>query len=1042
MRKIFLLIGYLLVTALTLNADVLRFPALSPDGNTAAFTFQGDIWLYNFSSKSYTRLTDNQAFEAYPQFSPDGKYIAFSSDRNGNNDVFVVPVTGGTPTRLTFHSADEIVNGWSPNGQYIIFQAGIENQISLYKVPVTGGPSERLFGGFWAIPNCAKISPKNDKIVFNNSWESYLFWWRKGYKGSFNADVILYDYKTNKFETMTNYEGNDLFPVWSTDGGKIYFVSDRDFNTQNIFEMDIINKSTKRLTEFKNGTVRWLNSALKAEKLIFEHEHKIGLLNLPDLKLETPDISPFADIKNNTTEWKDLTNVSTFAVSPDKKKIAAVSRGDIFVSDIEGKYITRVTETPFRESEVVWDGDSKNIYFVSDKNGSNDIFKVNPLTPKEWTPLITTNNNEWILKISPDGKYLSYVSGKKDLFVFNLKENKATKVFSGQLASLGGADYIWSPDSKWLFAANIDYWEADITAINIENQQSTKLIQNFYDESSYTISPDCKRLAFSANYEGHSFPDRTGQQDIYFLTLKKEKEVFKENLFEKLFETEPPKDSKDKKDKQEKQKDTALITIDTRDMEKRVKRVTLTGSISESDPEYSLDGKKLAYVSEGKEIFVADFDEYGNVKERTSIYSGGYISRYQWLKESSEIMFLADGKINKLDVSSKKVTAIPFQYRVEIDRNKEFKQMFTEVWSNLNEYYYDEKFHNADWKMVKKEFEPLIAACTTDEDFYLTINEMLGELNSSHLGIYPPGPEKKIDNTTASIGAVLEKDEKKGLYKIDRLIKHGPIYQVNPDLKDKYIQSINDKKLGIKDNIYEQLVNKVDKRLDLTLVDDKGKEEKISIKPVSSGAERSLLYDEWQEKNREYVHKITNDQIGYLHMKDMGWGELLKFYQNLEKESLNRKGVIFDIRFNTGGNVHDQVLNTLAKTVYSKWKIRDYKFTYQPSFGIRPKPIVLLTNEFSLSDAEMTANGFKALNLGPVVGNKTYGWLIFTSGKQLLNGAGFRIPFWGCYTLDNKDLENFGVEPDVKVINTLEDNVNEKDPQLEKAIEVILGKIK
>jgi tricorn protease len=1039
MKKIFTVLCLVFSLITQVKADVPRFPTLSPDGNIAAFSFQGDLWLYNFTNKSYSRLTDNEAFEGYAQFSPDGKYISFSSNRYGNYDVFIILVTGGTPTRLTVHTADDIVNGWTPDGQFVLFQSSRENQVSLYKVSIKGGMPDRIFNGLWAIPSNGKYSPKGDKIIFNNSWESSIFWWRKGYKGSFNSDIILYDFNTKKYETLTDYIGNDLFPVWSSDGNKIYFVSDRDFNTQNIFEIDLNNKSTKRLTEFKNGTTRWLNSAFNTDKLIFEHNHQVWILNTKDLKTEMFDLNPYGDFKNNITEWKDINTVSSFTISPDKKKLAIVARGDIYVSDMEGKYITRITETPYRESEVVWDSDSKFLYFVSDKNGNSDIFKVDPLSPKTWIPVVNSDKNEWIIKVSPDGKYLSYLMGKKDVYVLNIKDNKNTKVFSGQIANLGGADYTWSPDSKWLFIESTDYWEGDINAVNIETQKSVKLLENTFDESDYTISPDCKKIAFSANYEGHGFPDRTGQNDIYSLTLKKEKDIFKENLFEKLFDTEPQKDVKDKK---EKQKDTAQVTIDTRDMEKRLKRLTTTSNLNESNPKFSLDGKKLAFISEGKEIFSLELDEYGNVKERTNIYSGTSISQYDWLKESSEIIFLADGKLNKLEISSKKVTAIPFQYKAEIDKKNEYKQMFAEVWNNLNEFYYDEKFHSTNWQEIRNEYKSLIDNCSTDDDFYFTVNEMLGELNSSHLGIYPPSPEKQIENRTASIGAILKKDEKKGLYKIERPVKYGPLYQLNPDLKDRYIVSIDDKKIGINDNIYENFVNKVDKRLNLVLEDEKGKEEIFSVKPVSYSTERALLYDEWQENNWEIVHKMTNDQIGYLHMKDMGWGELLKFYQNLEKESINRKGIIFDIRFNTGGNVHDQVLNTLAKTIYSKWKIRDFKFTYQPNFAVRPKPMVLLINEFSLSDAEMTANGFKALKLGPVIGNKTYGWLIFTSGKTLLNGAGFRIPFWGCYTLDDIDLENYGVEPDIKIINTFQDNVEGKDQQLVKAIEVIMEKIK
>lgn len=1030
MRKIILL---LVLMVFFVSADVLRFPALSPDGNSLAFSCQGDIWIYNFGNKSLKRLTVHNAFEGWPVFSPDGRYIAFSSKRYGNFDVFVVPVEGGIPRRLTYHTSDDIVNSWTPDSKFIIFHSSRKNQVSLYKVSIKGGTPARIFPGFWAIPNFAKVSPDGEKIIFNNSWESFRFWWRRGYKGSFNADIILYDFMKKRFEQLTEHLGNDLFPNWSPDGQRVIFVSDRDYRTQNVFELDLRKRKFRRLTNFKKGWVRWLNVAFSKELAVFERNYRLWMLNLKTGDLKPLDFSVASDVKENPEKWQELKRVEVFAVSPDGKKLALISRGDIFVCDKDGKYLRRITDSVWRESEIIWDSDSRHIFFVSDKGGSLNIYRVDAVNPKKWVPIATSRSEEWQIKLSPDGKYLAYVEGKKKLYVYDLKKRESKVIYEGQLAGLWGADFAWSPDSRWIVIGDTFYWEKDPVVINVENGRKIRLFENTMDESYYNWSPDGRFLVFVANYTGHSFPDRTGQYDVYMLPLFRYPEKFKESLYEKLFE----------KPKKEEKKE-ANVKIDAKDAEKRKIRITSTLQ-NESSPVFSPDGKKIAFISSNndkRELWIVELDELDKVKSTRMIYSAPSLSSLRWLDRKT-LIFLSNGKVMKLKEGSKNPVSVRFFYKVKVDRRGEFVQMFNEIWNSLEEFYYDPDFHGANWKRVRETYLPLVRECYTDEEFYFLMNEMFGELNSSHLGIYPP--RKKPEEVTAAIGAELEQDPKSGLFVIKKVIKHGPLYKTGKKVEGFYLLAVDGTSVTSKDNLYRLLNGKVGKRLEL-LVNSKPSKTgalKIFVKPISYSEEKDLLYDEWEELCRERVHKWSKGKIGYVHMKNMGWSELLKFYRNLEKEILHRKALIFDIRFNTGGNVHDQVLNTLIKKIYAKWKIRDFRFTYQPSFAVRPKPMVLLINEFSLSDAEMTANGFKELKLGTIIGNTTYGWLIFTTGKRLINGAYFRIPFWGCYTLTGLDLETSGgVQPHIKVINTFEDRVKGRDPQLRRAVEYLLKKIK
>ncbi len=1032
MRKI---AAFLFLLVIMVYSDVMRFPTLSPDGNKLAFSYMGDIWVYSLQNKDLRRLTDHEAFEAWPVFSPDGRYIAFSSRRYGNYDVFVVPVEGGIPKRLTYHTSDDIVNSWTPDSKSIIFHSSRKNQVSLYKVSVKGGTPDRIFPGYWAIPNFGKVSPDGSMIIFNNSWESFRFWWRKGYKGSFNADIILYNFKTGKFRQLTRYIGNDLYPSWSPDGKSVYFVSDRDFNTPNIFKLDLKSGAITRLTSYKSGSVRWLTVAGARNVLAFERDHSLWLLDLRKKKANPVKINIASDLKKNMEEWVKLKKVEEFSISPDKKKIALISRGNVFVSDVKGKYLRRITDTLWRESRVIWDKDSRHIFFVSDKRGNNDIYRVDAMQPGDWEAIAISSAEERQPQLSPDGKYLAYIEGKKKLVVYNLKEKKRKTVYTGQLANLWGANFAWSPDSKWLMVGDTFYWEKDMVAVNVESGEKIRLTKNSLDETTYDWSPDGKFIVYAANYTGHSFPDRTGQYDIYMLPLTKMPEKFKEDFYEKLFKKEEKKVKKKEK--------KIEVRIEAGDMEKRKIRITNTIQ-DEVSPLFSSDGKKIAFLSSNnrkEEIWLAELNEFNRVKSKRMLFSAPSISNLRWLDKNT-LIFISGGRVMKLAISSKSPAPVRFFYKEKINRRGEFLQMFSEIWNTLKNYYYDPKFHGADWMKIKTKYMELVKGCYTNEEFYLLMNEMFGELNSSHVGIYPPPVER--NEITAALGAEFEKDNAHKLFRIKRVIKHGPLYKTNRKLEGLYLIAIDGKLLSTADNLYTFLNNKVGKRVEL-LVNSKPTKvgaEKLYVKPISYSEEKNLLYDEWEELSRERVHRWSKGKIGYVHMKNMGWGELMRFYQNLEKEILNSKALIFDIRFNTGGNVHDQVLNTLIKKIYAKWKIRDFKITYQPSFAVRPRPMVLLTNEFSLSDAEMTANGFKELKLGTIIGNTTYGWIIFTTGKRLINGAYFRIPLWGCYSLAGVDLETSGgVKPDIVVINTFEDRVKGRDPQLRKAVEYLLKKI-
>ena len=1026
--------------AFPLFGEVLRFPSLSPDGKQVAFTYRGDIWSYGLEEGRAQRVTDNEAFEGYAAFSPDGEWIAFSSKRSGNYDVYVVSAQGGIPRRLTFHSGDDLVTGWGADGKEILFQSNRKNMNGLYRVPFEGGGARPLWKEFWMVSSWGREAPDGKSLVFNTSSEAYAYWWREGYRGSNGADLWLYRKEKGSFLKLTEDQGNDLFPAWAADGKSLYYSAHPKGECQNLFRISAQGGKPEKITSFTSGTLRWVTSASRAPRVVFEHDHKLWLYDA-----STGETKPLPILLPSDTKGPDLfrTKVSKldgFSLSPDNRKLLLLARGRLYLSDKEGKLVTPLTEGGSRAEDPLWDRDSQRIYYLSDKEGEVHLFAMDPLAPEKEERLTKSPLLRQTLKISPDGRYLSFVAAKKRLTLLDLKTKNERVLVEAQLSGLQGADYSWSPDSKRIYYTFTPYWEGDLAVVDVATAQVTLLTKNPFSESEPVLSPDGKRLYFAGNYEGHSFPDRSGQSDLFFLPLSPEREVFPEELIGKLFQKE------EKKDGSKEPLFAIPLPLSPERAEKERVRITSTVDRNESLPLPAPDGKRVAFVKEGDELCLLTFGPDNKVEKVETLASNIAVDSYCWDSQGEALWILSRGGLIRFNLGDRSRKPVPFSLPFEVERKREYRQVFREVWRTLRDFYYDSNFHGTSWEKVRQEYEPLVESSWTEEDFYLTLNEMLGTLNSSHLRVTaPPAPVVEEENSGA-MGATLLWDSEKGLYRLDQILKDGPLDKALEGKAPEgslWVVAFDGKPLVGNEDPEKHLLGRSERRVLVTLRDGVGKERVLAVKAGSVLQDLMLLYNGWEEGCRERVHRLSEGRLGYLHMKNMGWDDWLRFSRELEMEMEGREGIILDLRYNNGGNVHDQVLNTLIKRVYSTWKMRDYGMVTQPTYAIGPRPVTLLINEASLSDAEMTANGFKELKLGALVGETTYGWLIFTSGRSLLNGGFFRIPYWGCYTLSGQDLETHGgVVPDYRVPLTPDQIVAGSDPQLEKAVEVTLAKLK
>ncbi|HXS56401.1 MAG TPA: S41 family peptidase, partial [Hanamia sp.] len=404
---------------------------------------------------------------------------------------------------------------------------------------------------------------------------------------------------------------------------------------------------------------------------------------------------------------------------------------------------------------------------------------------------------------------------------------------------------------------------------------------------------------------------------------------------------------------------------------------------------------------------------------------------------------LVKGSINKLDVEKNTLDKTEMDFPFTINMNDEFNQMFYEAWGDLNENYYSENFNGVNWQSIRDRYAAFLPQLQTRNDFRVLLNNMMGELNTSHYGLATFGSdENTFYKTISAANGIVFENEKP--YIVDHIVKNGcaDISDLKIQKGDELISVDGIKTAPEKSREYYFTRSKIPD--EMTLRFKRGsKEFELKIHPVSYNAMQSQLYDEWVAANRKRVDELSKNQIAYVYMKDMTGPSFDQFSKDMVSDSVNqRKALILDLRYNTGGNVHDKVLQFLSQRPYLQWKYRNGKMSPQPDFAPAAKPIILLVNEQTLSDGEMTAAGFKELKLGKIIGTDTYHWIIFTSGKGLVDGSLVRLPSWGCFTLDGKNLEHTGVSPDIQVKNTFEDRMDDKDPQIIRAVDEILKDLK
>ena len=819
-----------------------RYPAPSPDAKTIAFSFQGDLWQVPSGGGKAVRLTVHEAYEGYPVWSPDGSEIAFSSDRFGNDDIYVIPAGGGVAQRLTFFSGGDRMCDWLPDGETVVFASNRDFYYGrmpvLYKVGRQGGTPVKLAALY---ANEGKISPDGRRLVFTRGRYG---WERKRYRGTSSTDLWLYDFTTEEIKRLTTHEGNDRCPMWAPDGDKIFYLTDED-GIFNIWEMDIETLEKKQITHHQTDGVRFPSISGDGNLIAYEHLFDIWAVDPLEGTPQKIKITAPTDEKINLVEWKTFTNQATdMAVSPDEKEIAFVVRGEVFAmknKEKAGKAM-RITDTPDRESEIVWSPNGDTLIYVSDRNGNRDLFMVTPADTTQGKlhkalktktiQLTQSEEEESDPQFSPDGKKLAYIHGLGDIMIRDMKTGRTRTLIEGW----NEPQYAWSPDGRWIaFSREDAEFNADIWIIPAEGGEAVNITQNPDQDIRPVWSQDGRKLGFISDQIANN-------NDVWFVFLRQEDE---EKTREDLEEENDDKKKKDEK---------VHVRIDFEDIHLRVRRTTSIGS-TETSLAISPDGETFAFVADVKgerDLWAVKWDG----TELKQITKGGQSpSRIQWSKDGKTLTYLSKGRFRAVSPEGKNGKSLAFSARMDIDHRAERLQKFDEGWRTLYRRFYDPDFHGADWEAMKTKYRPVAAEQATLREFNNVVSLMIGELNASHLSIR--GPAQGPRTTTGMLGLRFDESYRGNGLKVEGVMPKGPCDKENARVEPgEVLLSIDGHTIQEHTNIHELLNEKAGERvlIEVALKNRKTRRSLI-VMPVTPGQFTDLEYDRWVKAKRAKVEE-------------------------------------------------------------------------------------------------------------------------------------------------------------------------------------------
>lgn len=1058
------LAGPLAAQAVAPRAALLAEPDPSPDGREVAFVSGGDIWVAPATGGDARLLVAHAANDFRPRWSPDGRAIAFVSTRTGNGDVYVIDLATNALRRLTFDDGAEQVDAWSPDGAWIYFSSSsqdIAGMHDVHRVRASGGTPMRVAGDRYASEYWAAPSPDGQRLAITARGVTAGQWWRRGSSHLDEAEIWTVTLGATPSYTRVSRgerpgKGRDVWPMWSPDGSTIYYVSDRS-GAENLYALPMRGGEERQLTRFADGRVLWPRITRDGATIFFEREFAIHALQVADGAVREVAITLRGAPTTPVAERLSLTSgVQELALSPDAKKLAVIVRGELFATDAkEGGEAIRVTNTVEPEAMPAWAPDSRRVVYSSWRGDKGRLWLYDFGTRTERA--LTAGGDDIRPRWSPDGSLVAFVRGGTELRVVDVASGSERLVVRG--AQLGRVpfvpdrNFVFSPDGSHLAYLDIGdrgFLHAFVVPVAGGAPQQVSFLANAFG-GTISWSPDGKSLYFDN-------AQRTEDGQLIRVDLVPRAPVFREARFDALFpaDTTAPRGTAGatrSNGQATGARPTARpaappVRIDTAGLRRRASALPL--NVSAGGAHISPDGKTLALVGSAAgqtQIWTWPLEEgtatAPQLKQITS--SAGGKGDVQWSPDGKEIWFLSGGRVQSVNVENRTVKGVAITAALESDFVSERNEVFQQVWGLTAENFYDAEMHGVDWPAVRARYAPLVAATRTPDELRRTLGLMIGELNASHTGVGGPSAQGP---STGRLGVDFERApaERDGALRIAAVLPRGPVAIAGDIAVGDYLLAVNGSSVrGV--NLDSLLAFTAGRRVTLRVsASANGREAReVQVLPVSTGAEKRLRYEAWVEERRAYVARVSNGRLGYVHMLDMGAGSLAQLYVDLDAENHGRDGVVIDVRNNNGGFVNAYALDVFSRRPYLTMERRGTGVSAPArlQLGQRAyeKPTVLVTNQHSLSDAEDFAEGYRALGLGPVVGEPTSGWIIYTSNVTLFEGTTLRLPFIRVRDAAGENMELMPRPVDVRVDRPMGEGYGARDTQLDTAVRVLLERL-
>jgi len=1073
-RMLFVLLCLPILIVVSPRADALAdgrmamFDAsISPDGRKVAFSWMGDIWTADVDTGRCARVTDHVAEDWHPVWFPDGGRIVFASNRDGNDDVYSVPVSGGTPTRHTRFGNYDIPVDISPDGKTILFRSYRRLFSSdLFEVDVAGG-SDRPITHDTGINRESCYSSDGGRIVVCRGSSN---WQRRKYNGSGDTDIYVMDRNGRNMRWVENgYNGIDYWPCWGPGDQTIYFVSDRD-GMENVYRIPSTGGPAEKLTDFTDRPVLFLSVA-DTGRVAFIQDFRLWIMD-PGQQPRRIHLDCSSEPKHSQDVRLDISgNVEEIELSPLGTHIALIARGELYVApvydpdetpplgDERFRESVRVTDTPSRERHVAWHPDGDRVALISDRDGNQEVYEID-LRTYEWTRLTNTPEEEYLPVYSPDGTRIAYYRANDKLVVRDLETGSERVILHTLLqTSPWPSGYNWSPDSRWIAYTGLDsVYDDDVFVVGTdENADPQPVNITVHHDTDYFAgwTLDGKSVYMLSSRDiAYGLPGWGWWQNGYALYVIQLNRIPapRSDVLEFPEEKSAGEETETAEGSVEnKTEEKVAVEINFDRIDERARLVTSTRG-----------GGWRAALSPDSKTFVYDSNALGTTALWSIPFDGGSANHIadapdglddlEWLPDGSGVYYLTDGRVKFWKKDSIDVSSVPAYGRLTLNLADERSQMIQETGRVLENHFYDPLLHGTNWDEAIEFYEPLVEQAAVPEEFTDLMSMLFGELDASHLSCWTSGSNEGIGETNGYPGLDFDPFAEGPGLRVTKVYPRGPAdYSETRIEPGEWVLEINGEPVSNSDDYWRLFDDSIARTTVLKVASDQEgtSAREVTLAPVPWWDEDpnklsywEVQYFDWVDSNRAVVEKASDGRVGYVHISGMSGEQLELFAKELFAENFDKEALIIDVRFNGGGNTHEQLMDILSRPQFAWQKPRDAEMVPQPPRRW-DRPTVVLINERSFSDAEIFPAGFRALGLGTIIGETTFGGVIGTWNIALVDGVTYiRVPQNGWLTMEGQNMENLGIQPDIRVADDLNHIRDGIDDQLNAAVEFLMERLK